>query len=130
MIEDIIRDLDALATLDERIAKAAASRLEAIAKKHAAAGVDPSGEAWKPRKKDGKRALVNAAASVSAESTGDVVTLTVSGAEYWHQKAKPNASLPQRKIIPDVGDALPADMRAELDAITSEEIASTMKGAS
>lgn len=122
-LEDIIADFRKLETVDAEIAKAAAPRLEAIAKQRAAAGVDPSGSAWKPRKKDGGRALANAEAHVHAEASGNIVALVVDGAEYFHQKAKADASLPQRKIIPDVGDALPEDMRAELDAVTAEVLA-------
>jgi len=123
-LEEIIADFRSLATIDAEIAKAAAPRLEAIAKKRAAAGVDPGGVAWKPRKKDGGRAYANAAEHVRAESNGNIVTLVLEGGgEYFGQKAERDASLPQRKIIPNVGDALPTDMRDELAAVTAEVLA-------
>lgn len=127
-IDDMIADFRKLEGLDAAIAKAAAPRLETIAKNRAAAGVDPSGAAWKPRKKDGGRALANAAAHVRAEAKGSIVTLVLDGPEYWSQKAAPEGSLPQRKVIPDVGDALPDDMRAELELVTQQTIAEMTGG--
>jgi len=119
-IEDIVADFRKLGTVDAEIAKRAAPRLEAIAKKTAAAGTDPDGKAWKPRKKDGGRALANAAEHVHAEASGNIVTLVADGTSYWHQKAAPDASLPQRKSIPDVGDPIPVAIRAELDDVMRE----------
>lgn len=122
-IEDIVADFRKLGTIDAEIAKRAAPRIEAIAKKTAAAGTDPSGNAWKQRKKDGTRPLEHAAERVHAEANGNIVTLVVDGPEYWHQKAAPDASLPRRKVIPNVGDEIPVAIRAELDDVMREVLA-------
>ena len=128
-IEDIIADFRKLETLDAEIATQAAPRLEAIVKKTAAAGMTPDGQPWKPRKKDGGRPLEHAEERIRSEVNGSTIVLVVGGPEYWHQKAKPGASLPQRKVIPSAGDPLPDSLRTELDAVTSETIAKVMRGA-
>ena len=120
-LEQMIAELDSLETFDERSARLAAPKLEEAVRSQARAGLDPNGKPW-PLKKDGSRALVNAAARVRAIAVGPRVDLIVDGPEYYHQTVKPDGTLPQRKIIPSVGDALPPALQAAIEEASSEAL--------
>ncbi len=78
------------------IAADAAPECLAIAKATVAAGTTPDGSPWAPRKSDGGRALVNAAAAITARAVGDVVWLVLSGVNVFHNKT--------RRILPSAGN--------------------------
>lgn len=124
-LNEAIATLRGLGEIPTRAAAIAAPLLEAAAKKQAASGIDPSGRPWAPRKKDGGRALANAAEAVRAEVTGDVVEIVVDGPEYFHQTAKEGGAMPRRQIIPDVGDPLPPTYQAALDEAADEAFNAT-----
>jgi hypothetical protein len=86
-------------------ARYAAPLVEAEVKKTAAAGTSPDGEAWAPRKKDGARPMVNAAAHVSAKAFGPTIRVFLKGADVFHHYA--TRGEPRRQVIPE-GAALPA----------------------
>ncbi len=120
-LEQMIAELNAFESFDARTAQIAAPKLQEAVRSQARAGLDPNGKPW-PLKKDGSRALVNAAAHVRAIAVGPRVDLIVDGPEYFHQTVKPDGTLPQRKIIPSVGDALPPALQAALDEASSEAL--------
>ncbi len=95
--------LRALSTIGVAIAREAAPLILEEAKKTAAAGTTPDGTPWKPRKADGARALVNAAAALSVRTYEDVVLLVLSGVNVYQQKTRP--------IIPmKLSDGVPTAM--------------------
>lgn len=113
-LDDMIASMRGLARVPERAAELAAPRLEAIAKATASAGTSPTGEAWAPRRADGRRAMPNAAAAVRAEAAGATVALVLEGPEVYHQRAREDGRPPRRAIIPAPGEPIPPAM---LDAI-------------
>ena len=123
-LEQMIAGLRNLQTFDERCAELAAPKMEEAAKAQASAGIDPNGRAWTP-KKDGSRPLENAADHVRAEVHGNRVDLIVDGPEYFHQTAKAGGRLPQRKIIPSVGDPLPPALKQAADEAVAQALQET-----
>lgn len=97
--------LRSLRDFNSRCAEEAAPLLEAAVKATAAAGTTPDGKAWAPKKKDGGRALVNAAAHVSAEANGETCTVTLEGVEVIHNYGA--GKLPRRQILPEAGSSTP-----------------------
>ena len=100
--------LRALPTLGAAIALEAAPSCQAIARSTAAAGTTPLGVPWAPRKKDGARALVNAASAISARALGDVIMLVLAGVSVFH-----NAT---RQMLPDTGAGVPPGYREAIRA--------------
>jgi hypothetical protein len=96
--------------LAEAAAVEAAPLVEAEVKKTAAAGTDVDGKAW-PAKKDGGRALPEAADAVTAGANGSFVILKLAGPYVYHQRAKPDDH--RRPILP-TSSALPPTLRAAL----------------
>ena len=121
-LDNFIGGMGRLGNVADLAAKIAAPKLDALVKAQVAAGVDPSGKPWR-LKKDGDRALVNAARAVRAEADGEYIYLVVEGPEYWHQVAKADGSLPQRKMIPEDGDELSEEMMKILDESVDEALA-------
>lgn len=79
--------------------------LEAV-KKTANAGTTPDGRPWAPRKKDGARALVNAADHLSFRVLGKAIAqLVLTGPDVIHNRG--TTTIPQRRILPDAGAGLP-----------------------
>jgi hypothetical protein len=95
--------LRSLRTLPSDAAREAAPLIEAEIKKTAAAGTAPSGEPW-PTKKDGSRALPNAANAIRAVANGAAVIITLAGAYVWHHYSKGKHARP---VIPKAGEELP-----------------------
>ena len=79
------------------IASEAAPGILEEAKRTAAAGTTPTGDAWAPRKADGARAMPNAASGLSVRAEGDVVVLTLGAPYVFNQKKRP--------IIPYAGSS-------------------------
>ena len=63
----------------------------------AAAGTDPEGNPW-PLKKDGGRALINAAGKITAQAVGLVIVAVVSGIDAIHHHG--TWKDPRRQILP------------------------------
>jgi hypothetical protein len=79
--------------------------VEAAVKATAAAGTDPYGEPWRP-KKDGGRALPDAADAVSVESNGKIIRITVRGGEAAQNRYGVRRLLPRRKLPKAILEAL------------------------
>ena len=102
-------------------AKHAAPHVEAESKRTAAAGVDPDGKPW-PLKKDGGRALANAAEHVSARAVGDMVVIELVGPDNWHQDGAQGK--PVRRVIPDT--KIPDGIAAAVERGAAEAFAEVM----
>ena len=115
-IDAMLADLRRLGGDDvgAQVAREAAPRIEAALKASAAAGQTPEGQAWPPVKDGGGRAMVNAAAHVAAKAIGAVVRVTLTGPDVYHQFSK-KTSEPRRRVIPDVGGAIPPAIARALD---------------
>lgn len=77
-------------------------------KRTAAAGTSPTGVAWKPRK-DGSRALENAASHLSAVVSGQRIHLVLKGPDAIHNYG--TTKDPKRQVLPTT---LPATMAGKL----------------
>ncbi len=97
-LDSMIAKCRALGTLPDDIARVAAPLVEAEGKRTASAGTTPMGEPWRARK-DGERALENAATAVSASAAGSTVTVKLGSTSTGSAKVQAiqNAS---RQIIP------------------------------
>ena len=106
-LDAMIARLKALAGPDmpARVAKEAAPLVEAAIKGTAAAGTDPLGRPWQP-KKDGGRPLVNAAAHIKTRAVGNLVATTLSGPDVFHHLGSGHS--PRRQILPDGASVPPA----------------------
>lgn len=82
-------------TATEATAREAAPLVQEAAQASAAAGTDPYGNAWAPRK-DGSRAMPNAAANVLAYPVGEIVRLVARGGiAIQNRLKKPRRTLPK-----------------------------------
>lgn len=103
-----------LGKLAPEAAKAAAPLVEAVAKETAAAGTTPQGEAW-PAKRDGGRALPNAASAITAHANGLTVIVKLVGAYFFHHYSK---GKDRRRVLPDSGGGIPPKVVAALREAT------------
>jgi hypothetical protein len=83
-------------------AREAAPLVDAEVKRTAAAGTDPYGEPLPP-KRDGSRALLNAAENVSAVAAGPTIKIRTHGAYAIHFFKK----IDQRRIVPSKDKPMP-----------------------
>jgi hypothetical protein len=97
-------------------AKEAAPLVEAAIKKTAAAGTDIDGKPW-PAKRDGTRALPNAASAISAVASGAAVIVSLIGNYVFHNTAK---GPDRRRILPDSGAGIPPAIAAALQTATKQ----------
>jgi hypothetical protein len=124
-LAEFIARVRRLGTLGADAAKIAAPYVLEAARETAAAGTTPSGEAWAP-KKDGGRALVNAADALSVEAVGSVVVLTLTGPEVIHNRG--TTKYPKRQILPAGGAGIPANIGKALARAAKEAFDRTMGG--
>jgi hypothetical protein len=103
-LDDMIAAFRRLEVLPEEAAKLAAPLVEETLRATAAAGTDPLGTPWQP-KKDGGRPLVNAASHIATKAVGAVVRTTLTGVDVFHHFG---AGVPRRQILPDPGTIPPA----------------------
>jgi hypothetical protein len=101
----MIAKMRELGASGERVAKAAVPLVEAAVKATAAAGLSPNGKPWAARK-DGKPALVNAAAAVACRARGPVVQLYLQGTSTGSQKVQAVQNA-RRGILPAKGEGPP-----------------------
>lgn len=110
-LDALIGNLRKLASnAEEQVAKEALLLITAVAKATAAAGTDPYGVPWRPRK-DGSRAIPDAANAVDVVLRGSILVVRV------HRGAAIQNYLGgdyRREVIPDGDKPLP---RAYVDAI-------------
>lgn len=109
------------------IAEEAREEIQKIAKATAAAGTDPSGKPWAPRKEDGGRAMKNAADHVFVVAAGPTLRIVLKGADVWHQYGTRGAG--RRQVIPDASDPIPPAMVAALLRARDRVIARRLGGA-
>lgn len=88
---------------EELAAKEAAPLVEQAVRATAAAGTDPYGTPWPP-KKDGTRALPEAAGAVTATAKGPVVQIATKGGYAIQGRLKGDA---RRQVIPSGDRPLP-----------------------
>lgn len=112
-----------LKTLAPAAAKEAAPLVGEIVRAEAAAGVDPNGQAWHP-KKDGTRALPNAASAITAVAIGVAVIVRLTGAYVFHHYAK---GAYRRRILPDSGAGVPPRIADALRTATAEAFRRAMR---
>ncbi len=84
-----------------RAAPAAAEAMAAELRATAAAGTSPDGTPWAPRK-DGGRALANAAAAITVRAVGTVL-LARAQHPYGIHNAGAGKTLPRRQVLPRGG---------------------------
>lgn len=95
----LIARLRALPYAGDTIAAEAAPLVLEASQATADAATAPDGTPWAVRKKDGKRALPNAAGALSVSSSGDVIYLMLSGVYVYAQRRRP--------ILPVSGQGIP-----------------------
>lgn len=105
-------------------AKEAAPAVERAARETAAAGTTPEGQAWRATK-DGRRPLVNAAASVFVKVVGAVLQVVVRGHHVFHHLGAGN---PKRQVIPDANDSMPPAIKRALEEASKRTFRRTMGG--
>lgn len=108
--------LRGLKGLAPEAAKIAAPLVEEVVKTTAAEGTDIEGKAW-PAKRDGTRALPNAAGAISAVANGAAVIVRLVGAYVFHNNAK---GADRRRILPDSGAGIPPKIAAALEKATKQ----------
>lgn len=126
-LDQIIERVRALGKLPEEVAKAARPRIEEVSQATAAAGTTPDGKAWEPRKKDGRRALANAAAAVTVRAIGPVIRLALQGTSTGSAKVQAIQNT-RRPILPATGEAIPARLLEVLKATAAEVFTSLTGG--
>ncbi|MDQ2782611.1 MAG: hypothetical protein M3Y26_08790 [Actinomycetota bacterium] len=95
------------------VAREAAPAVEAVIRRSAAAGTSVEGAPWPP-KRDGSRALPDAAKNITAASVGTTVIVTLTGPYVFHNSAD---GPDRRRILPEEGAPLaPALARVVEDA--------------
>ena len=116
--------LRSLKTLAPAAAKEAAPLVADVVRTDAAAGTAPDGKAWPP-KRDGGRALPNAASAITAVANGVAVIVKLVGPYIFHHYAK---GKDQRRILPDSGAGIPPRIAAALRRATAEAFRRVMRG--
>jgi hypothetical protein len=107
-----------------RVAAAeAAPAILAAVQKTAAAGTDPEGKPWPP-KRDGTQALPNVAGAITAVAKGAVVLVKLTGAYVFHHYAK---GKDRRRILPDGGAGIPPQISEAVKTASERAFAKLMK---
>lgn len=122
-LEAFAERLRALGKLAPEAAKEAAPLLAEAVQRTAAAGTSPDGQAW-PTKRDGSRALPNAASAITAVATGLAIVVRLAGPYVFHHYAK---SAFRRRILPDSGAGIPKDVLAVLQEAVKRTFNRLMK---
>ncbi len=136
-----IAGVESLRTLNEDVAKAAEKPVADVVRASATKGTTPDGEAWAPLK-DGGKALAGAAAAVVSSVKGTRITIAIGKPYVFHHWGAGGSSMtkaavrdrgkakrarassgtsskfhaPQRQIIPDASDPIPATINAAIKA--------------
>jgi hypothetical protein len=111
-LDAFIAKVQALGTLPTEVATRAAPKVEEANRRTAKAGTTADGKPWAP-KRDGSRALLNAAEAVHAVAHGTVITLRLDATATGSQKVQAiqnfgTKRIPARPILPQAGAGLPA----------------------
>lgn len=103
MLDAMSARLTALRGMAAEVAREAAPQVEAVVRRSAAAGTSVEGKAWPP-KRDGSRALPDAASAITAAAVGTTVVVTLKGPYVFHNSA---AGKDRRRILPETGAGIP-----------------------
>lgn len=122
-LDAMIARLRRLPGMAARVAKRAAPLVREALAKTTNAGTAPDGTPWPARKKDGGRALANAAAALTVEASGAVILATVDGPEAIHHKG--SKRLPRRPQLPD--HDLPEGVLQAVDQAATAEWAKVVR---
>lgn len=109
-LQQLIDRVGAVESLANRVAPLAARKISAVIKANCDAGQDPYGKPWPARKKDGGRALRNAADAVRVAALDKTVVMAVTGKEAIHDLGQAKGGI-QRTILPEAGKPLPQNIR-------------------
>lgn len=112
-LEALAKTLRALKDLVPQVAKQSAPAILAEVQRTAAAGVSATGQSW-DTKKDGSRALPNAAGALSVVTSRNSVTVVLKGAYVFHHQATGKI---RRPILPEPGEVPPAIAAIIADAV-------------
>lgn len=110
----MLAELADLQTTAEDVARACVTEVRGEIDRTIAAGQDPYGQPWEPRKRDGGRPLRSAARAVRVTAYEDEVIIRLTGVESRHHTGAIKGRT-QRRIIPTRRD-LPDGMRAAVEA--------------
>lgn len=151
--EDFIAGVERLGEMNKLVAQEAEEGILAAARATAAAGQDPSGKAWAPRKEGGK-ALTGAAAAIESSTKGARVVLTIGPPYVFHnfgaggssttkeaerhrertkaRQAKGGTSskfhAPRRQILPGQNEPMPEGIRSAIAAAAKKVFDRAMGG--
>ncbi|WP_437279343.1 hypothetical protein WME90_01945 [Sorangium sp. So ce375] len=105
-LERMISAVQEFARLPELAAPIAAQKVGEELHRTASAGQAPDGTAWAPRKKDGGRAMANAAKAIAVRAVGTVILILLRGPEVFHHFGAQGKEA--RRVIPS--GTLPAKL--------------------
>jgi hypothetical protein len=115
-LDAILAKIASIPNLGVAAAPDVAIACERVTRNSIAAGTDPDGRPWAPRKKDGAKPLTHADKALTVGSTGALVILTLRGPEALHHLGRAKGGT-KRAIIPT--DDIPQPMAAAIeDALT------------
>jgi hypothetical protein len=123
-IEKQIKRLREVALLPREAAPAVAEALQLELEKQIAAGKDPDGTTWAPRKEDGGKPLVGAAKALAVVPIGSYVLARLKGPEARHHFGRGKGGT-VRQILPT--RALPQAMVRAIQAVIEEKFARVME---
>lgn len=112
-LQRMIDSLKALGDLGTVAAPDCAAEIRAVLEANTRKGMDPYGEVWPLRKKDGQQALQDAEKALYCAALGNTIVMRIKGPEARHHLGKGTGHI-VRKQIPDQAK-LPRNL---IDAIT------------
>lgn len=121
----MIASVRELEKFPELVAKEAEREVLAEARRTAAAGTDPYGVPWAPRKEDNARALQQAAGNVFVLAAGATIRVMTRGVYAIHNGMRGKS---RRQIIPDPERGIPPRMREIIRAAAQRVFARATQG--
>jgi hypothetical protein len=112
-LDALIKRMGSLSRAGERACKKAGPKLLKVAQAQWQAGIGPSGEAW-PKTKDGKVALQDLTAKITATAEGESIILRAPLLLTFHQGKRP--------VFPGKGEPLPASWQKTIDDALRAEL--------
>lgn len=124
-LDAFIDHLRSLKKLPEDVVREAAAEVLKAARATAKAGTTPDGQPW-AAKKDGSRALVNAADHLSVRIAGRTISLVLTGVDVIHNFG--TGWLKKRQILPDGGAGMPKNVASAIRATAGRVFSRAMGG--
>lgn len=122
-LDELIARVRALPDMGKRVAPRAAELMRAGLERTMAQGQDPNGVPHKPRKKDGRAPLTNAAKSLFVHAIDGSVYVRLVGVEAQHHLGHVTGET-VRQLIPV--HRVPDDIALQIAAVCSFEFLATM----